>query len=84
MNCLFSKIKKSLFYYLSTLFSDTDECASESTNDCNSVTADCVNQPGEFMCVCKHGFVGDGRNCTGLYLNSFLRQSFGVIVMFEK
>ena len=46
------------------LFSDVDECAIAETNECHS-NAVCNNTGGSYVCRCKSGFQGDGRNCTG-------------------
>ena len=55
-------VKSILFQYV--YFSDVDECA---LNDggCH-VNADCFNTIGNFSCVCKDGYYGDGFNCTGI------------------
>ena len=42
--------------------SDVDECLN---NPCHS-NATCNNTLGSFLCTCKKGFTGDGRNCTGM------------------
>lgn len=39
---------------------DIDECAEE--NEC-SADAECENAIGSYGCVCKSGFLGDGRTC---------------------
>lgn len=41
-----------------------DECAL-GLDDC-SANADCIDTPGYFDCVCKAGFVGDGKTCTDI------------------
>ena len=56
--------------------SDVNECnatymdpanASFSLNDCHE-NATCNNLPGTYECVCKDGYVGDGKmNCEGKY-----------------
>lgn len=45
---------------------DIDECAGK--NDC-SRDARCMNVPGTYQCVCKKGFRGDGKRCTGVVKN---------------
>lgn len=45
-------------------FADIDECASPEANDCSS-KAMCTNTEGSYVCRCKWGYVGDGKNCTG-------------------
>ena len=42
---------------------DLDEC-SDGTHNCD-VNADCNNTLGSYKCSCKHGFHGNGTNCTG-------------------
>ena len=44
------------------LVSDIDECSSE--NECH-VNATCTNTMGSYICTCKKGMEGDGRNCSG-------------------
>ena len=44
------------------LVSDIDECSSE--NECH-VNATCTNTIGSYNCMCKKGYKGDGRNCSG-------------------
>ena len=51
-------------WYLMCL--DVDECSEES-DDCDS-NADCTNTDGSFTCVCKTGWTGDGKTCTGMLL----------------
>ena len=42
---------------------DVDECkVSESFCDVN---ADCNNTRGSYRCLCKPGFTGDGKSCSG-------------------
>jgi len=31
----------------------------------------CTNIPGSFICVCKPGYSGDGKNCAGDFSFSF-------------
>ena len=50
---------------ISYLFLDVDEC-STNAHSCHS-NASCTNTVGNYTCSCNDGFVGDGRNCTGLY-----------------
>lgn len=42
---------------------DLDECALR--EDRCSLRADCLNAPGSYRCVCRHGFTGDGFSCDG-------------------
>lgn len=45
-------------------FADIDECLSSESNDCDQ-NAMCTNTEGSFVCRCKRGYNGDGKNCTG-------------------
>ena len=49
------------------LSTDTDECNSRDSNNCD-VYADCVDFKGGYGCVCKKGYEGDGFNCTSMSL----------------
>ena len=41
-----------------------DECMFSGMNTCdNSSRAECVNLPGNYTCVCKPNYKGDGRIC---------------------
>ena len=51
---------------------DVDECAMTSTNDC-SANAECENTAGSFECICKFGYDGDGKTCTGITRSKFLK-----------
>jgi len=44
---------------------DIDECE-RGLARCH-YNADCINQPGSYVCVCEPGFTGDGVVCDGLY-----------------
>ena len=44
--------------------SDSNECV-DGNNDCSEF-AQCFDTPDLFGCFCNEGFVGDGRNCTGI------------------
>ena len=54
--------------------SDIDECSSGS-HDCQQ-NATCVNTAGHYECICKPGFTGNGRNCSGkdLFFTTVQRQ----------
>ena len=47
------------------------KCCSTDKNECNTgsyecdVNADCVNTAGSYTCVCKQGYTGDGKTCSG-------------------
>ena len=45
------------------VFPDIDDCSSGEHN-CSHV-AMCNNTIGSYNCICKEGYVGDGRNCSG-------------------
>ena len=40
-----------------------DKCASTTLNDCHE-DAICTTVAGGYVCNCKSGFVGDGKNCS--------------------
>ncbi len=42
---------------------DLDECKT-GTYNCD-VNTDCQNTVGSYTCVCKAGYTGDGKTCTG-------------------
>ena len=44
-----------------------DECSSNS-HSCD-VNAACNNTHGSHTCTCKAGYTGDGKSCTGEFLN---------------
>ena len=44
---------------------DTDECATENTNECDA-NADCSNNEGSYSCNCIAGYYGDGYSCDGM------------------
>ena len=48
---------------------DIDECAHNSTNQCNTTTTRCVNEPGSYSCSCLPGFYGPAGSlsCNGSY-----------------
>ena len=46
-----------------TFISDIDECSVD--NGCHS-DADCTNTPASYICQCRNGFFGDGKNCRGI------------------
>ena len=49
--------------YLLIFSTDTDEC--KTTPQKCHVNAACNNTYGSYVCTCKHGYVGDGRDCAG-------------------
>ena len=55
------------------LCADINECSNASLNNCHKY-ANCINEIGNYSCVCKTGFVGDGVNCTGTHCTIFSKQ----------
>ena len=49
--------------YLLIFSTDTDEC--KTTPQKCHVNAACNNTYGSYVCTCKPGYVGDGRDCAG-------------------
>ena len=47
-----------------SFFSDTDECTIPERNECDP-NAMCTNTEGSYVCRCKKGYSGVGKNCTG-------------------
>ena len=45
-------------------YSDLDECANDSLNDCHD-NATCSDTEGSYTCMCKDGYTGDGNVCAG-------------------
>lgn len=44
---------------------DVDECSDSRLNSCDSSDrAICVNTAGNYTCLCRAGFDGNGRTCT--------------------
>ena len=43
---------------------DSDECADDSTNDCDT-HAVCTNNYGSYTCACMDGWTGNGTKCEG-------------------
>ena len=52
-----------------TRWLDIDECRS-SSHDCHQ-NATCANTAGHYDCICKPGFIGNGRNCSGEAIINF-------------
>ena len=53
---------KSILLYL---YLDINECTTKS-HSCD-VNAVCQNTKGSYKCVCRAGYSGDGKKCTGNY-----------------
>ena len=49
--------------FLFNFTTDVDECKATS-GKCHNEAA-CNNTRGSYVCTCKLGYIGDGRNCTG-------------------
>lgn len=54
-----------LFFIQIYFFLDIDECLFD-LNNCD-VNVNCINKVGNFICICKLGYSGDGYFCVGLY-----------------
>ena len=59
---------------LCLLCADINECSNSSLNNCHEY-ANCINEIGNYSCMCKMGFVGDGVNCTGTHSTLFSKSS---------
>lgn len=44
---------------------DRDECDNDDFSDCDP-NALCTNTDGSYVCRCLKGYMGDGKNCTGI------------------
>ena len=62
--CFFFLISNLYFVKLFYSSSDTDECASSQSNECDP-NALCTNTEGSYVCRCVKGFSGDGTICEG-------------------
>lgn len=51
-----------VFFFISP---DVNECNSTSTNTCDSLTQECENTEGSFLCNCKNGYRKVGQACEG-------------------
>jgi len=54
--------------WLCVCISDIDECAVNDGICSEYMYAECTNSPGSYECTCMDGFIGDGFNCTGVFL----------------
>ena len=66
--CLFRQHKFNIYF---NYHSDADECLNNSHN-C-SENANCTNIEGSFNCSCKPGYIGNGHNCSGWFLEFLSR-----------
>ena len=57
---------------VSFVSTDVDECSSEEHNTCDNEGAICTNTIGSFQCECRDGYTGDGYNCTGLLVITYV------------
>ena len=48
----------------SLFFTDIDECANPSKNNCSS-NANCTDTIGSYDCTCEIGYSGNGYTCDG-------------------
>uniref|UniRef100_A0A0N4ZRE1 EGF-like domain-containing protein n=1 Tax=Parastrongyloides trichosuri TaxID=131310 RepID=A0A0N4ZRE1_PARTI len=72
-----NKVKCPNGYFINPLTNrceDIDECEVYKNRICNYKNSQCQNVPGTYICICKHGFVGNGIDCTPAYLLNFLKQ----------
>ena len=61
----------SFVIHLCVSFSDIDECADSTLNNCND-NANCTDTIGSYECTCSLGYSGDGFLCDGMLSNPFL------------
>ena len=66
--CLFRQNRFNIYF---NYHSDADECLNNSHN-C-SENANCTNTEGSFNCSCKPGYLGNGHNCSGWFLEFLSR-----------
>ena len=57
-------------YICPFIFTDIDECASGGDN-CHS-NANCTNTDGSFSCTCRSGYSGNGVDCEGMYVCTYM------------
>ena len=66
--CLFRQNKFNIYF---NYHSDADECLNNSHNCSENAT--CTNTEGSFNCSCKPGYIGNGHNCSGWFLEFLSR-----------
>ena len=57
-----TKLQSVLHFSTPVFVSDIDDCSGD--HECHA-NALCTDTGGSYICECKVGFEGDGRNCTG-------------------
>ena len=45
------------------ILTNIDECSTEAPG--GNLNANCTNTDGSLKCVCKEGYTGDGKSCSG-------------------
>ena len=66
--CLFRQNRFNIYF---NYHSDADECLNNSHNCSENAT--CTNTEGSFNCSCKPGYIGNGHNCSGWFLEFLSR-----------
>ena len=54
-----------LLRYVLRCVADINECR-KGNNECDP-NAECTNTEGSYDCVCRSGYTGNGRSCTGIH-----------------
>lgn len=69
MNIVFDELYWTIYFKIVLGFffisPDVNECNSTSTNTCDSLTQECENTEGSFLCNCKNGYRKVGQACEG-------------------
>ena len=61
--CILSFLDRHYKRYSTGFIPDVNECATEKHSCSNDAV--CYNTRGSYDCMCKPGYIGDGRNCAG-------------------
>ena len=79
--CLFRQKRFNIYF---NYHSDADECLNNSHNCSENAT--CTNTEGSFNCSCKPGYIGNGHNCSGWFLEFLSRFPLvlRLLVQYEK
>ena len=83
VNCTSEKVKiihactVSFYLYFFYIYTDIDECSSNSDNCAEQAT--CSDTEGSFLCSCNTGYSGDGINCNGIVIISFNTLLFSIL-----